>query len=60
MDKYAEMSSGVKAWEEHFKKMVSGKIVPNNNGVFLVEKTITSTEKENEQTPTYKMVTPVA
>ena len=54
------MTSDVKLWENHFKKMVNGNINPNKYGLFVVEKSITSPQKENESAPQYKMITPAA
>lgn len=57
---YTAMSSDVKLWEAHFKKMVDGKVKPNRNGIFVVEKAVTSPPKESDSSPHYKMITPSA
>lgn len=60
MSGYTAMTNDVKLWEDHFKRMVDGKTFPDRNGIFLVEKSITSLEKESESKPEYKMITPAA
>lgn len=58
---YSAMTSDVKLWENHFKKMVSGEVKPSKYGVFIVEKRNTPRDMVNDSsTPGYKMVTPAA
>ena len=60
MNSYTAMTSDVKLWENHFKKMVNGNINPNKYGLFVVEKSNTGIQKETDVSPHYKMVTPAA
>lgn len=60
MNRYSAMTSDVKMWENHFKKMVNGELKPTKEGIFLVEKNNTSPVKGSDLSPQYKMVTPAA